>query len=188
MRAGLSGWTSRPAWVLASLAAAGPALVAIAAPFRALASVACGHAEAVVALDTGLARQRARRRALLPFALLFLSADAAFAGFAGDLPLPSAASLPARVGTLGLILAAALGLGLAARVRARIVASYPTPRRLAFAEWVIPLALLNTLFLAFVASSSRCSSAVTTVYCKRPGSPTPSMRGPGSGSSWSSPL
>ena len=86
---------------------------------------------------------------MLPFGLLFLSADAAFAGFAGDLPLPSGASLPGRIATLVLVLAAALGLGLAARLRGE--PSEPRTRRLLTrAEWVIPLTLLDTLFLAFV--------------------------------------
>jgi uncharacterized protein DUF4153 len=86
---------------------------------------------------------------LLPFALLFLSADAAFAGFAGDLPLPSGASLPGRIWTLGLVLAGALGLGLAPRVE-RVPGESRMRRRLSFAEWAIPLALLDALFLAFV--------------------------------------
>ena len=87
---------------------------------------------------------------MLPFALLFLSADAAFAGFAGDMPLPSGASLPGRIATLGLVLAGALGLGLATQLE-REPGESRTRRRLSFAEWAIPLALLDMLFLAFVA-------------------------------------
>ena len=85
-----------------------------------------------------------------PFLFLFLSADAAFAGIAGDLPLPSGWSLTARLVTLGLVLAGAVGLGLAARAGAP-PASSPVRRRLSFAEYAIPLALLDLLFAAFVA-------------------------------------
>lgn len=138
------------AWVLASLAAAGPALAAITAPLRAL-----GLVPAVTPKPSSRWTPVVRGTALgalllLPFAVLFLSADAAFAGFAGDVPLPSRASLVGRISMLGLVLAGSLGLGLAVRLQ-----SDPreprTFRRLSFAEWAIPLALLDTLFLAFVA-------------------------------------
>ena len=151
------------AWVLASLAAAGPTLAAIAAPIRALPLLPAVRPKPSSRWTPALRGSALGAAALLPFALLFLSADAAFAGFAGDLPLPSPTSLPARVGTLALILAAALGLGLAARVRSESW-ELPTSRRLAAVEWVIPLALLNTLFLTSWAFSSPCSSAVTTAY------------------------
>jgi Domain of unknown function (DUF4173) len=137
------------AWVLASLAAAGPTLVAIAAPIRALPLLPALMPKPSSRWTPVLRGSALGAVALLPFALLFLSADAAFAGFAGDLPLPSPTSLPARMGTLVLILAAALGLGLAARVRSTSW-ELPTSRRLAAVEWAIPLALLNTLFLIFV--------------------------------------
>ena len=137
------------AWVLACLAAAGPNLVAIAAPIRALPLLPAVRPKPSSRWIPALRGSALGAVALLPFALLFLSADAAFAGFAGDLPLPSPTSLPARVGTLVLILTAALGLGLAARVRSESW-ELPTSRRLAAVEWVIPLALLNTLFLIFV--------------------------------------
>ena len=137
------------AWVLASLAAAGPTLVAIAAPIRALALLPEVRPKPSSRWTPALRGSALGAAALLPFTLLFLSADAAFAGFAGDLPLPSPTSLPARVGTLALILAASLGLGLAARVRSESW-ELPTSHRLAAVEWVIPLALLNTLFLTFV--------------------------------------
>jgi hypothetical protein len=82
--------------------------------------------------------------------LLFLSADAAFAGFAGDLPLPSGTSLLGRIATLALVLSGALGLGLAVQVQPE-PRKPRTLRRLSFPEWAIPLALLDLLFLAFVA-------------------------------------
>ena len=137
------------AWALACLAAAGPRLAAIAAPIRALPLMADLRPKPSSRWTPALRGSALGVAALLPFALLFLSADAAFAGLAGDLPLPSPTSLPARAGTLALILAGALGLGLAARVPSESW-QLPTSRRLAAVEWVIPLALLNTLFLTFV--------------------------------------
>jgi Domain of unknown function (DUF4153) len=138
------------AWFLASLAAAGPSLAAIPAPFQALELV-----PSVTPRPSSRWAPVARGGAfaallLLPFALLFLSADAAFAGFAGDLPLPATSSLAGRILTLGLVLTGALGLGLAAKARHE-PHELPTLRRLSFAEWAIPLALLDVLFLAFVA-------------------------------------
>jgi hypothetical protein len=136
------------AWVLASLAAAGPGLAAITAPVRALTLV-----PAVTPRPSSRWIPVARGGAfaallLLPFALLFLSADAAFASFAGDLPLPSRTA--GRIWTLGLVLAGSLGLGLAARLQHEARAPRSL-RRLSFPEWAIPLVLLNALFLAFVA-------------------------------------
>jgi hypothetical protein len=138
------------AWLLASLAAAGPALAAITAPLRALRLV-----PAVTPRPSSRWAPVVRGAAfaallLLPFALLFLSADAAFAGFAGDVPFPSRASLAGRIWALGLVLAGSLGLGLARQVQ-RDPREPRTLRRLSFAEWAIPLALLDALFLAFVA-------------------------------------
>jgi hypothetical protein len=137
------------AWVLASLAAAGPALTAITAPLRALVLVPA-IAPKPSSRWVPVARGSALGALLLvPFGLLFLSADAAFAGFAGDVPLPSTTSLAGRTATLGLVLAGSLGLGLATRL-GRKSREPRTFRRLSFAEWAIPLALLDTLFLAFV--------------------------------------
>ena len=137
------------AWVLASLAAAGPVPAAVAAPMRALRfvpEVAPRPTPRWVPVARGGALGAV---VLLPFALLFLSADAAFAGFAGELPLPSGASLPWRIGTLAVVLAGALGLGLAGRLQEE-PGEPPALRRLRPAEWVIPLVLLDALFLAFV--------------------------------------
>ena len=138
------------AWVLASLAAAGPAVSAIAAPLRALRLVPAVTPRSSSRWAPVVRGSALGALLLLPFGLLFLSADAAFAGFAGDLPLPSGASLPGRIATLALVLSGALGLGLAARLQ-REPREPRTLRRLSFAEWAIPLALLDTLFLAFVA-------------------------------------
>jgi hypothetical protein len=137
------------AWALASLAAAGPALASIAAPFRALRLV-----PAVTPRPSGRWAPVARGSMLstllvVPFALLFLSADAAFAGFAGELPLPSGASVPGRVATLAVVFAAALGLGLATRVQAGD-RKLPSLRKLPPFEWALPLVLLDLLFAAFV--------------------------------------
>ena len=138
------------AWLLASLAAGGIALDALIAPatrLRLAPSLAPRpterHAPALRGLGAGAV-------VVLPFLLLFLSADAAFAGFAEELPLPSGASVPGRVGLFVVVLAAGLGLGLAARHPPTEWEPFPG-RRLSFAEWWIPLALLDGLFLAFVA-------------------------------------
>lgn len=138
------------AWVLASLAASGVVLDALVAPATRL-----RHASALAPRPTEQQAPALRGIAtgavvLVPFLLLFLSADAAFAGFADDLPLPSGSSLPGRVGLLVVVLVAGLGLGLAARHPPMAWESYPG-RRLSFAEWGIPLVLLNGLFLTFVA-------------------------------------
>ncbi len=138
------------AWVLASLAASGVAIEALIAPVRRLRKVGAlaprpseRHVPAIRGLAAGAV-------VVVPFLLLFLSADAAFAGFAGDLPLPSGASVPWRLTLLVLVLAAGLGLGLAARYPVR--KGDPRPgRRFSFAEWWIPMVLLDALFLAFVA-------------------------------------
>lgn len=137
------------AWLLASLAVSGVALEALVAP-------AAGLRRAPALMPQPSERRKPAFRGVgigtvvvLPFLLLFLSADAAFAGLAGDLPLPSGDSLPGRVGVLVVVLAATLGLGLAARSPLKHWVSFPG-RGLSFAEWAIPLALLDLLFVAFV--------------------------------------
>jgi hypothetical protein len=138
------------AWVLASLAAAGPALAAIVAPLRGLLLVPTVTPRPSSHWTPVLRGSALGGVLLLPFALLFLSADAAFAGFAGDLPLPSGTSLAGRIATLVLVLSGALGLGLATQLE-REPGEPRTRRRLSLVEWAIPVALLDTLFLAFVA-------------------------------------
>ena len=82
------------AWILASLAAAGPGLVAVTAPVRALRFVPAVTPRPSPRWVPVLRGSTLGGLLVLPFGLLFLSADAAFAGLAGDLPLPSGASLP----------------------------------------------------------------------------------------------
>ena len=137
------------AWVLASLAAGGLSLTALAAPVSRLREVPSVTPRPSARHAPALRGAALATLVVLPFLILFLSADAAFAGFAGDLPLPDGASLPARIAVLAVILAAALGLGLVARSplakRERLAL-----RQLSMPEWAIPLSLLNLLFAAFV--------------------------------------
>jgi hypothetical protein len=136
------------AWALAAAAVAGPRLVALIAPLRALDEAPAlvppapmGSAPVVRgALLGGLV--------VLPFAALFWSADAAFAQLGRSAPLPSFSSLPARALLFALVLFGALGFALAAR---RTFADPAPPgARLGVSEWAIPLALLDALFLVFV--------------------------------------
>ena len=86
---------------------------------------------------------------VLPFGLLFWTADRAFAELGSSVPVPDVSSWPSRVGVFGLVLAAAAGLVLAAR-RSPAVEAVEVEGLFAPAEWAIPLALLDLLFLAFV--------------------------------------
>ena len=137
------------AWLTASVAVAGPRLAALPAPVARL-----GDAPSVAPRPPrGVAP--AVRGALLggflvvPFAALFVAADAAFAELGGRIPSPALDSVPARVFVFGLVLFAALGLALAAR-RPPELATPRKWRRLAPVEWAIPLVLLVLLFVAFV--------------------------------------
>lgn len=84
-----------------------------------------------------------------PFGALFWSADRAFAELGDSLPFPSLASLPERAVVFTLVLFLVGGLVLAGR-RPLSVTHRDRRPRLATAEWAIPLALLDLLFLAFV--------------------------------------
>jgi hypothetical protein len=87
---------------------------------------------------------------VVPFAALFVAADAAFAELGGRIPLPSGHSLPLRAAVFAVALAATLGLALAAGRPPE----HTEPRdrgRLAPLEWAIPLSALVALFAAFVA-------------------------------------
>jgi Domain of unknown function (DUF4173) len=137
------------ACVLAAVAVAGPRVIALVAPARALGSLpellpdsAAGSFPALrgLALGTFL---------VLPFGGLFLSADAAFAELAGGVPMPSLGTLPGRLAVFALVLAGALGLALAAKPTFA-KPGLPAGPKLGLAEWAIPLVLLDLLFLAFV--------------------------------------
>jgi hypothetical protein len=147
-----AGWIAAvdltAACLLAAAAVAGPRLVALVAPFRALdrlpelvPEVPSGSARVLRGLASGT-------MLILPFGVLFWTADAAFAELGRSAPIPSLSSLPARVFVFALVLFGALGLALAAK---RVFAdpNLPTPK-LGLSEWAIPLVLLDALFFAFV--------------------------------------
>jgi hypothetical protein len=148
-----AGWIAAvdltAACLLAAVAVAGPRLVAPLAPIRALDGLAAlmppvprGSAPALRGLVLGT-------MLVLPFGGLFWTADAAFAELAGSAPIPSLASLPARLLVFVLVLLGTLGLALAAR---RVLADPALPEpKVSLSEWAIPLLLLDVLFLAFVA-------------------------------------
>jgi Domain of unknown function (DUF4173) len=137
------------AWLLATVAVSGPALVSAFAPvvrlerLRELSPPVPSGASPVL-------RGTALGGALLtPFGVLFWTADAAFAELGQRLPLPSFASLPGRVFAGAFVFLAAAGLALTAR-RPLSARMRRIPGKLTAWEWGIPLALLNALFLAFV--------------------------------------
>ena len=147
-----AGWVAAvdiaAACVLATVAVAGPRLVAPLAPFRALSGVPeivppVPHRSAPVL--RGLAFGCAL---VLPFGALFWTADAAFAEIGRSAPIPSLSSLPARLAVFALVLFGALALALAAK-RVFTDPTLPTPK-LGLSEWAIPLVLLDALVLAFV--------------------------------------
>jgi hypothetical protein len=138
------------AWVFATLAVAGPRAIAPVAPVFALSGAAellpQSSSRALVplrAVGIGVA-------VAIPFATLFLTADAAFAALADSTPRPELDALPLRVGVFALVLLAAVGLALLARTRSGRAAGRER-RGLSSVEWVVPLVLLDALFLAFVA-------------------------------------
>jgi hypothetical protein len=148
-------WTDLlAAWVCASVAVGGPRLRAISAPawslprLPALLPHSASRAAPVlraVAIATVIA---------IPFAALFLTADAAFAAMADNAPRPELELVPARVVVFVLVLVAAAALALAAAAPPRDVGQ-PPKSRLALLEWALPLALLDALFLTFVAVQVR---------------------------------
>jgi hypothetical protein len=138
------------AWLVASVAAAGGRKTAVVAPWAAL-----NDLPTIVPRGAGRLAPALRGTALggflvVPFAALFLAADAAFAELGGRIPLPAGASLPLRAVIFAVVLAAALGLALAAR-RPRGPGASRRRGRLAPVEWAIPLGALVILFVAFVA-------------------------------------
>jgi hypothetical protein len=138
------------AWLLGSVAVAGPSLAAAAAPLLRLrdGTTLAPHpprASAPVLRGAALGGL-----VVVPFGALFWSADAAFAELGRGVPLPPLESVPGRAVAFCIVLAAAGGLVLAARRPLR----RPTlaiPRRLSLWEWALPLALLAALFAVFVA-------------------------------------
>ena len=138
------------AWLFATLAIAGPRVLAPLAPFAALPAIPAVLPESssravpafrAVVIGTSVA---------VPFVVLFLTADAAFAAIADDVPRPPLGSVPSRLIAFCVVLLAALGLALAARKEP----AEPTSLRafrLTGIEWALPLVVLNVLFLAFVA-------------------------------------
>jgi uncharacterized protein DUF4153 len=142
------------AWVCASVAVGGPGLRAVVAPARSLPAL-----PALVPYSSSRAVPVIRAAAIatlvaIPFAALFLTADAAFAAMADNAPRPELGSLPARAAVFGVVLVAAAALALAAG-RPLDDEQRSHRWRLSLLEWTLPLALLVTLFLAFVAVQVR---------------------------------
>jgi hypothetical protein len=137
------------AWVLGAVAVSGPTLSAVLTPVLRLRELPMLMPPVPSRLAPALRGTVLGGMLLTPFGVLFWTGDAAFAELAQAIPLPSPASLPGRTLVFALVFLAAAGLALSARRPFR--ASMPRPpRRLTSWEWVIPLALLNALFLAFV--------------------------------------
>ena len=137
------------AWLVASVAAAGPRKLAFVAPVVALDDLPTITPRGAARLAPAFRGAVLGGFVVVPFAALFLAADAAFAELGGRIPLPELGSLPLRVLIFVVVLPAALGLALAAR-RARAPAEPRERGRLAPLEWAIPLTSLVVLFAAFV--------------------------------------
>ena len=137
------------AWLLASVAVTGPALAAVVAPLARLHEAPALAPPVPRGVAPGVRGAVLGGLLVVPFGVLFWSADAAFAELLGRVPLPSLEGLPGRVVAFVLVLLAALGLALAARRPLRASPRRPR-RRLGLWEWALPLALLDALFLAFV--------------------------------------
>lgn len=138
------------AWLFATVAVAGPKLVAPLAPAAVIPQMPALLPERSSRAQPAFRAFAIGTAVVTPFALLFLTADAAFAAIADSAPRPALGSLPARLAVFAAVLVAALGLALAARERwsAR---PFVRRHRLALIEWALPLAALNALFAAFVA-------------------------------------
>jgi Domain of unknown function (DUF4153) len=137
------------AWALGAIAVCGPRLASLAAPVVRLADVPALTPPSPGGISPVLRGGLLGVIVAAPFAVLFWQADAAFAQFGRGIPLPAASPLSGQAVTFLVVLAASLGLALAA---ARpLVLNVPGPsRRLTPWEWAVPLAFLNVLFLAFV--------------------------------------
>ena len=135
--------------VLGTLAVGGATLLAPIAPVRALGSVpeiTPRPNAAVVPVARGIGLVGI---VTVPFAALLISADAAFAAIANDIPFPATDLWPARGAVFAVVLAGALGLGLVRREQFRQL-SIQHARALRPIEWILPLAALVALFVAFV--------------------------------------
>jgi hypothetical protein len=137
------------AWVTASVAVSGPRAAAVLAPVVRLQDARTVAPSAPRALVPALRGAVLGGFLVVPFAALFLAADAAFAELGARIPSPALDSLPMRAFVFALVLIAALALALAARRPPKAVTTRRL-RRLAPAEWAIPLALLVLLFASFV--------------------------------------
>jgi len=137
------------AWILATTAACGPRLASLAAPVLRLGDTPALAPPVPTGTAPVLRGSMLGVLVVLPFVGLFWQADAAFAQIGRGIPLPSTDPLPGQAIAFAVVLAAALGLALAARrPYGRPLPS--SPRKLAPWEWAVPLALLDALFLAFV--------------------------------------
>jgi hypothetical protein len=137
------------AWLLASAATTGSRKEALVAPFAGLNDLPTVLPRSAGRLAPALRGAVLGGFLVVPFAALFLAADAAFAELGSRIPLPEGTSLPLRAAIFAVVLVASLGLALAAR-RARTPTADATPGRLSPVEWAIPLASLVVLFSAFV--------------------------------------
>jgi hypothetical protein len=138
------------AWVFAALAVGGPRLVALLAPLTSIPQIAALLPESSSRAAPALRGLVIGTTLAIPFAALFLTADAAFASIADDTPRPDLESLAGRVLAFTAVLLGALGFALAARHR-RSDRALERRSRLALLEWALPLGILDALFLAFVA-------------------------------------
>jgi Domain of unknown function (DUF4173) len=138
------------AWLLGSVAVAGPTLAAAVAPLLRMREVGTLAPPAPRGSAPVLRGAALGGLVVVPFGALFWSADAVFAELGRGVPLPALGSLPGRALAFGVVFAAAGGLALAARKTIR-PPKVPVRRNLAFWEWVLPLALLDALFAVFVA-------------------------------------
>ena len=137
------------AWALATVAVGGTRLRALTVPLARLSGAPALLPAPSLAYLPAVRGVLIGTVVVIPFAGLFLAGDAAFAALADDLPLPAAEQMPGRAIAFGLVLAAAVGLALTAKEPPKPDGIRPAAR-LSTLEWLIPLALLDALFLAFV--------------------------------------
>jgi hypothetical protein len=138
------------AWLFATLAIAGPRVLAPLAPFAALPNIPGVLPEQSSRTIPALRAVAIGTSVAVPFAVLFLTADAAFAAIADSTPRPALGSVPGRLIAFSVVLLAALGLALAAR-KELADPKFLRSSRLTGIEWALPLVVLNLLFSTFVA-------------------------------------